>query len=280
MGEMKQLPKEIFLSVVSYLRTMDKLICIRVCRYWCEVIKASNLLITDLCFRRDINKLNKPFLTLYENEKLGHHTNELTLWDLNSDSFTVLTLPRLLPNVKHLKWIRYSTSNSIMDMATDSAVAPDHIVHLSFKPWAQNSKSLEIRQDGSQMYGVYALLSSRNFANLTRLVISIEKKIFSLNYETAGHDILRRIQNAPSFTSFTLENTKVEWRDLDLFHDKVPSLQHVELVNVDLDTAADAFNRRVEEGAANPIVAGMIHNDDPCLGKRGKYKANKTKEIS
>lgn len=70
--------------------------------------------------------------------------------------------------------------------------------------------------------------------------------------------ILTCIVSAPSLTSIRLVNRIAEWRDLDAFHDRSPNLQHVELVNVNLDTQLDE-DARLGRGATHGFARLSVH---------------------
>lgn len=96
-----KLPEEVFTLIISNLEKRDKLTCIRVCRYWHDLIKSSCLYKTLVFIKNSSARLNKTYGLFREHEFLGKQVTQL---DIQLQKYPgvdiMLVLPRLLPNLK------------------------------------------------------------------------------------------------------------------------------------------------------------------------------------
>lgn len=104
-----KLPVETLISIISCLETRDKLTCIRVSHHWFKSIRNS-CLYQDLIFANGeatnrLGRFKEAFTLFHKHQFLRKQVTHLDLQiHEQPDINTLLTLPRLLPNLTTLKW--------------------------------------------------------------------------------------------------------------------------------------------------------------------------------
>jgi hypothetical protein len=236
---MNRLPKEIFSLILSNLDMQDKLTCIRVCRRWYDIICNTNLY-QKLNIAGDMERLNEAFALFYENEQFGRQVTELSLRHFYPDMFIMLTLPKLLPNVKHLKW-----DNWLSSKFKNGDAPPKRICDLAFKNWNKLEEAA-IKMKTTDFPMVLFLLGSSEFANLTKLDIEISpaKRTFDEIYlkRRLGRELIENLKNATTLVHLRLGYAAIDFEDMELLHSNLPHLQNLELFNTNLFVSYDNRN--------------------------------------
>lgn len=99
---MGKLSKETFASIISYLHLFEKLICLRICRHWHDVISNSNLY-TQLTFNK-LDEFHKAFLSFDTHDYIGNHDQNLSSSYCSLEIHSILLLPHMFSNVEQLHW--------------------------------------------------------------------------------------------------------------------------------------------------------------------------------
>lgn len=251
---MNRLPKETFSLITSNLDMHDKLTCIQVCKRWHDIIGNTNLY-QKLDISGDMERLNQAFALFYENEQYGRQVTHLSLRHCYPDMFIMLTLPKLLPNVKHLKW-----DNWLSSKFKNGDAPPKQICDLAFKNWNTLEEST-IKMKTTDFPMILFLLGSSEFAFLTKLDIEISpaKRTFDEIYlkRRLGRELIENLKNATALAFLRLGYAAIDFEDMELLHANVPHLQKLELSNTNLFVSYD--NR-------NAILA---HNGNMLLDNEG-----------
>lgn len=170
-----KLPKGLFVEVISSLETRDKLNCIYVSRHSHEVIR-STCLYANLVFRkRAMDRFKLAFTFLHKYNFMGKQVTQLDVYFENHpDMYTMLFLPRLMPNLQTLKW---SVMDSWRTLPQNAAVedwdAPfDEACLDSFGYW-KNFQDVKLILKARSFPMEFYALAGVHLHNLKRLEIGV-----------------------------------------------------------------------------------------------------------
>jgi hypothetical protein len=92
---MEKLPKEVFISIMSYLALDDNLECILVCKKWHDCIRDSNLYRSLKFVDGDQDKFIKAITFFTDQDNIGNTVKRLYLERIDVDSLGAFLLPSL-----------------------------------------------------------------------------------------------------------------------------------------------------------------------------------------
>lgn len=99
---MNTLSTETLIQIFSNLNVNDKLESILACRKWRTII-TENILYKCLKIN-NTSDFSKAIDLFDRNQRFGRLVENLTVSDFKLDMFSILSLPRLFPNLKDFKW--------------------------------------------------------------------------------------------------------------------------------------------------------------------------------
>ncbi|KAI7892492.1 uncharacterized protein EV154DRAFT_504623 [Mucor mucedo] len=229
---MNKLPKETLILLFSQLDVEDRLECILVCRNWYTVI-TENILYKKLNFS-NIDRFNKAIDLFDEKRSFGCFVNDLTIKGCEIDIFSILSMPKLFPNVKNLSWEENIRSEKEL-IATDISIKdfpPPHVYHREFKKW-NHFKRIVIGLERFPLMSM--LLESTLLPNLTYLCIDFEQlhigenlfKATVLKVHPIVKTIIKNLKSAPSLNFLELYNAVLDLDDMEELHTCLPMLKAI-----------------------------------------------------
>lgn len=127
-----------------------KISCICVSRYWNDFIR-NTCLYQDLEFTgNDVNQFKKIVLFFHKNRHFGKQVKQLDA-DISKelDTYTMLTLPKLLPNLTMLKWRAHGWIPR-NQLSMEQWEALDEFCLEAFQYWTKLEENRQFRFDGDE----------------------------------------------------------------------------------------------------------------------------------
>lgn len=99
---MNKLPSEILIPIFRLLDDPQYLECVYVCQKWYDII-SNNFLYKKLKFKNADN-VYKAIDLFDRKRKFGELVEDLTIEDCELDLYSIISMPRQIPNLKILNW--------------------------------------------------------------------------------------------------------------------------------------------------------------------------------
>jgi hypothetical protein len=212
---MDRLPLEVFTKITSYLRCSEKLQLLRVCQYWHNAIKSTNLY-NDFAVKGNLRF--QQCLTLFQQQP---HTQQqvkrIQLIKPEMDASTILSLPSQFLHLEELVFEDYSNSD-YRDLPLPINM-DELLIH-----WA---KLKSITETNRHLYMPMLLQSSVQFINLTHLVINSHFPSSNI-----ASTIIPHLDHAPALTWFELCHVSLDLEQLEILHEKAPQLEILYLTDI------------------------------------------------
>lgn len=222
---MDNLPREIFISIISNLNQKDICSCVQVSHKWFRII-TSTTFYKKLEFK-GLDQLHRAIPWFEANDHIGKQVQELGIIGCDIDLLLFQSLPTLFPNIKQLQWHeeqqqQISTNSMIEDMKSNSAVIEldcnkkwNHLESIIDMP-----KSLHISN---------VLLSSGMLPHLKHLEVSFHYSVSSQDNINLLKSLIKKLPNAPTLKKLALGKVQVSLKDLEDLHKNTPQLQELQL---------------------------------------------------
>lgn len=244
---MNKLPAEILIPIFSHLQKTDHLQCVHVCKQWHEII-SNGFLYKTLKFKIADN-VYKAIDLFDRKRKFGELVEDLTIEDCRLDIYSIISMPRQIPNLKVLNWSEPARPAAQRRRIEDSQEIPNKLVYRrELSKW----KSIEkIKADVERLPFVSMLLESTTLVNLTSLDISFFSLALDGFFDEEALEkirsyvklIMHNIKSAPSLKEIKLLHPVLDLDDMEKLHAGAPKLRKIDFGGVVL--AGGAQNNMV-----------------------------------
>lgn len=233
---MNKLPAEVLTPIFSHLNKKDHLECVHVCKKWYEII-SSKFLYKKLKFGA-IDNVYKAIDLFDRKRKFGELVEDLTISNCRLDIYSILSMPRQIPNVKILNWSEPARPATQRRRLEDTQEIPNKLVYTrELGKW----KSIEkITSNVERLPFVSMLLESTTLANLTSLDISFDSLAVNGFFDVDAMERIRsymkllmdNIKSAPELKEIKLLHPVLDLDDMEKLHAGAPKLKKIDFEGV------------------------------------------------
>ncbi|KAI7888482.1 uncharacterized protein EV154DRAFT_517585 [Mucor mucedo] len=241
---MNKLPAEVLIPIFSYLNKPDHLECVHVCKQWYEII--SNSFLYQKVKFGTADNLHKAIDLFDRKRKFGELVEDLTIRNCRLDVYSILSMPRQIPNVKFLNWSepgRPSSQRRRLDDATD---IPSKLVYNRELGKWKNIEKITARVE--RLPFVSMLLESTPLIHLTELDLSFDSLAVCGVFDEDSLDrihayvklLMKNIKSAPELREIKLIHPVLDLDEMELLHAGTPKLKKIEFEGVVLGSGAQS----------------------------------------